>query len=130
MAIKRLEIKTILKNYDNNVLSTFYLFEPDEKYIIPVEVPHVKADLIKKFLRLAGMEVNSLIVYHQCRGRLFCFLTFSKDDILHKIECPIHEALNLCRAVQVPIYATEEIIKQCGIKITRKLIENSLEIGS
>ena len=113
--------------------STLYLFCKPLKTLLPIEIEiNTKSaapsiyNSIKRIIRGCGMDVSNIKIYHYHSNNFYAYLTLKKEGKDFEFNIAIKDGLEISKEMSVPIFVKDEILENCGIKITRDLLIKSL----
>jgi bifunctional DNase/RNase len=124
--------------YDN--APTHYFYHRQSKTLIPVKVenqgvshlfePHPSqpqaAETIKKLVYALGIKVESVKIYLFQDNNFYTYVTVRGKDEEIDINVSFIDAIKLASLVDSPILFEKSVIKECGFKVTKKMIEKAL----
>lgn len=140
-------IKAIIANqgnmYSNN---TIYLFNDLEAILLPISIgPRAAEDLIlaqqklleirphihntaTRLVKATGGEITSIII-NRFEGEIFySLIRIEKDGKIYDVDSKPSDAMAIAIRNSLPIYVVKNVLRGAGIKITKDLIEKSLDI--
>ncbi len=140
---KKLHIIALVPNSDKY---TVYLFEKEEKYVIPVDF---SASQAKQLLRPSAQEQNqpsiyntarrlicglggnliSVLIYKYDAGVFYTYLNVATQNKKLDFNANIADALNIAKRFSAPIYIKNEVLDGCGFKVTRQILRDALAEG-
>lgn len=138
--LKSLDLLTII-NKGPNV--TVYLFSKQEKILLPLEIPLEETtqipknyrfpniyDAYKNTLLKTGAQIISVQIHCQLAGLYHCYLNVFSNDNLYQINTGVFDCICIAKIFDVPIFVEAEHLSKMGIKVTKKLITESLDLES
>lgn len=124
------EIKLLDVVYNSNLM-TFYFIHKGSKVLLPVEADlesstlHIY-DALRSILKLLKIELGCIKI---ClfRGNVFySHLRIGVNRKIHEVNINMLDALNIAKHLSLPIYIEEEILQECGIKVSREIINDCI----
>jgi len=127
---------------------TLYLFDKNEKVVMPVEiknreavfyltgkthlrhpVPHLY-NTIKRLLSCFNVRLVSVTVYNFQDGILYTYLNLIFDQKHLEINISFHDAFVLAMMYKSPLYIKNNILEEKGIKVSKQKLRDALREGS
>jgi bifunctional DNase/RNase len=129
---------------------TFYLFDREQKVLLPLEsplenstgvawenqhqsrLPETRGNAIsthrtlEMILKAVGARILQTKIYLHQEGVYYTYLMVEQAGRLYEVNIPCTDAVEIARRNKLPIYVTEEILKECGIAITKELLQEAL----
>ena len=121
---------------------TVYLFEQEEKIVLPVEIasesaskllkPHTKASQpsIYNTMRrvIVGLKatLSSATIYQHNAGTFYTYLNLAQGKRNLELNCRFSDALNLVKRFEVPLYIDQEVLFSQGIRVSKKILRDAL----
>ena len=116
---------------------TSYFFHKASSRVLPVEtsVPRLNTskatpsvyNTIKRMLVATGAMVSSIKLYLYRDGIFYTYITLRMQSNEYDINSCFIDALYISRLFNAPIYARDQVIRCCGIKVTKEQIEQALK---
>ena len=124
--------------YDN--IPTHYFYHRKSKTLIPVKVenqgtsylfePHPSqpqaAETIKKLIYALDIKVECIKIYLFRDNYFYTYITVKGQHEEIDINVSFADAIKLASLSDLPIFFEKSVIKECGFKVTKKMIEKSL----
>jgi bifunctional DNase/RNase len=124
--------------YDNT--PTHYFYHKQSKTLIPVKIenqrashlfePHPSqpqaAETLKKLVYALGVKVESVKVYLFQDNNFYTYVTVKGKNEEIDINTSFIDAIELAFLVNSPILFEKSVIKECGFKVSKKMIEKAL----
>lgn len=124
--------------YDN--IPTHYFYHKQSKTLIPVKVEHQgtsylfephpsqpqAAETIKKLIYALGIKAECIKIYLFQDNYFYTYITVKGKDEEIDINVSFVDAIKLASLSDLPIYFEKSVIKECGFKVTKKMIEKAL----
>ena len=121
-------------------IPTYYFFHKKSKTLIPVCLAKTGADRLydkhpsqpdstetfKKLVLSLGIKVLCVKVYLYQEGNFYTYLCVKNSEEEIDINTSFIDALSLGKTLGSPIFFAEEVIKSCGFKVTKRMIEKAL----
>lgn len=143
---KEFILKVIIPRDEKSDEYTVYLFNTEEKILLPLSTgrwasesillakqgklqvrPHVHDTFRRAVLSLGG-EVVGVTIYKVIGDTFYAYLRISRGDEIFDIDAKPTDAISMALRCGVPIYVNDYVCDVAGIKVTRELLERSLEI--
>lgn len=119
---------------------TYYFFHKKSKTLIPVNVDSVNslrlcdkhpsqpdtAETYKKLILAMGVKVQSIKVYLYQNNNYYTYVSVKGTGEEIDINASFIDAISLAKILGSPILFAKDIIKNCGFRITKKMIEKAL----
>lgn len=113
---------------------TYYLFCKPTKVLLPIEITNDKAstgdpsvyNTVKRLICGLGAKIKFIKIYRFDQEVYYTYLTLERDRQTFDINVSFKDAIEIAKESRSPIYIKEEIINQCGIEITKEIIEKAL----
>jgi len=122
----------LLTKIADRIQTTYYLFDKEKKTLLPIVSPDKKDpsahNTILKILKAFNSEILSIRISHIRKETYHVYVNVEFNGKLIEINADVSDALTLAQLKKVPIFLDESLLKKCGIKITRKLLEETLFI--
>jgi bifunctional DNase/RNase len=123
-----------LTTINNTGFFTSYFFDKESKSVLPMETfkqassptQPKTSNTIRRILVASGINVQAIKIYLYKDDTFYTYITIKKDDRCYDINAGFLDAVKIGQEFNAPIYTTEKVIKDCGIKVTKELIEKSL----
>lgn len=115
----------------NSNLVTFYFIHKNSKILLPVEININTLDTpvyetLKKTFSMLGITFDCINIYLFKESNFYSHLKINAGDRVHEININTLDALNLARYLSIPVYIEEGVLEECGIKMTKEMIEKVL----
>jgi bifunctional DNase/RNase len=125
----------------NERTPTHYFYHKQTKTLIPVKVEEAKSlklfeegnpgqpssvETLKKVIYATGAEVKSIKVYLFQDSVYYTYVSIKSSEKEFDINTNFSEAISLAGLVKSPILFEKNIIKECGFRVTKKMIEKAL----
>lgn len=124
----------------NSNIPTFYFYHKQSKTLIPVKVDERSAarlseihpsqpnaaETLKKMVYALGVKVESIKIYLFQDNYFYTYVTIKGTGEEIDINASLTDAINLASLVDSPILFEKNVIKECGFKVTKKMIEKAL----
>jgi uncharacterized protein len=144
---KIFKVKIIIPSTLNEGYYTLYLFNKQNKILLPIETnrwacesiviagggkrlarPHVHNTAVRLVHCLGGL-FNSVRIYKYRDGIFYAYIRISdgKGNCMD-IDSKVTDAISIALLLKIPIMVEDLVCKSAGIEITRDLIEKSLQI--
>jgi len=118
---------------------TYYLFNKTKKILIPIEISKEESvravptiyNSMKRLISALGYSLLCLKIYKLDQNIFYTYLSICKNDNLSNVmdlNIGLKDGVEISKETNIPIYINEEIIKQVGIVVTRKLVEKALSV--
>jgi len=115
-------------------ISTYYLFCKPSKVLLPIEIDNEKAydptpsvyNTIKRIVIGMGARIKLVKIYRFSQSVYYAYLTLTTNGKDFDVNISLEDAMEISKEARSPIYVKEEIINQCGIEITKEIIEKAL----
>jgi len=140
-------IKAIIAN-QGNIYSdhTIYLFNDENSYLLPMSIgpraaesiilaqqrfPEPRPHIHNTAMRIAkalGADITAIIINRFEDEIFYAHIRLEKEGKVYDIDSKPSDAISIALRSKSPIYIEEEVLKDAGIKITKDLIEKSLDI--
>jgi bifunctional DNase/RNase len=123
---------------------TIYLFNKEEKIVLPVEIKNLEALMfltgrthldesvphlyifIKNLLKYFEAKLVSITVFN-CSNGLFCsHLNLLVDEKHLELPLGFTDAFVLSKLFDTPIYAHHKLLDERGIKVSREILKDAL----
>lgn len=123
-------VKLITK-IDYGGFATYYLYYKNTKTLLPVEIngtvqiPSIY-NTLKRLVFALGGKVKHIKIYKASQNTLYTYLTLEKEGQFLDVNIGFPDAIEIARELDFPIFAKEEIIRKCGIEITREIVKRAL----
>jgi len=125
----------------NERTPTYYFYHKQSRRLIPIKSEEQKllklfednhpscpspAETLKKVIFAIGAEVLSIKVYLFQDSIYYTYVTIKNSSGEVDINTSFTEAMSLAELIKPPILFEKNIIKECGFKVTKKMIEKAL----
>ena len=122
-------------------ISTFYFYHKTSRTLIPVKMDENQTSLrlrevhsnlptpistLKKIVYAVGADIQSIKVYLFQDSVFYTYITVKSGSGDIEVNAGFLESMILAEELKTKILFEKNIIKECGIKITKKMIEKSL----
>jgi bifunctional DNase/RNase len=118
---------------------TYYLFNKSKKILIPIEIDK---EINKKYTPTIYNSMKRLIyaldysclclkIYKYDQNIFYTYLSLYKNNEMGNVmdlNISFADGIEITKETNIPIYINEEIIRQVGIVVTRKLVEKALSV--
>lgn len=127
------------------VRHTLYLFNKEEKIVLPIEVKNMEALMfltgrahannnfphfyvfVKNLLKFFGAKLISVTVF-SCDGGLYCAnLNLVLGDRHLKLPLGFIDAFVLSRLFDAPLYIEADVLAGCGIRVSKEILRDALK---
>lgn len=119
--------------------STYYLFNKSKNTLIPIEISKESNEdatpslynSMKRLVYALGYSFLCLKIYKFDQNIFYTYLSIYKNgnsESVMDINIGFSDGIEISKETSIPIYINEEIIKQVGFVVTRKLVEKALSI--
>jgi bifunctional DNase/RNase len=129
-----------LTNVTSENIPTYYFFHKKSKTLLPIKVELLSTsmvkdahpsqpntlDTVKKIIFAIGIKIENIKIYLYQDGYFYSHLSVISSSGEMEINCSISDALFLALSSNSPILVEKNILRDCGIKVTQKLIKESL----
>ena len=128
--LKKIEILTSI-NY--SFYTTVYLYDRDEKIILPADIPGVLKStpkmhkLLNRILSVMATDINNIQIFSHDDETFYSHVILEKKKKLYSVEADFAECLEIAVAENIPIMIDSATLKKQGIKITPELLKEALE---
>lgn len=145
----QLEFKllAIVPYVENVSMYTVYLFNQENKILLPFQTskwssesillakqrvqlprPHIHNTLIRLIYALDA-KPKEVLVYKYLDNAFYAYLKLqTKDNLTLEIDIKISDAVALALRSAIPIYVKDDVCTKAGIKVTKDLLDRSLEL--
>jgi bifunctional DNase/RNase len=113
----------------SSVEGTLYLIEKSEKTVLPIPQAITKPqtpDTIRRILAAFGINIMNAKIYLQRDDVFYTYLTLSNCEKICEINLSFLDAINFTQDTNAPILIESEILDECGIKVTKQMLEEAL----
>ena len=118
-----------LTKIENNMFSTYYFYEPLDQTILSIDTIPINPEIITNIERVI-IALNSNIFgikISLCEGdKYYTYLSIAKQKEIVDVLVEPSIACELTKTGDILICIEEHILKNEGIKVTKKLIEEAL----
>ncbi len=126
---------------------TIYLFDKNEKIVMPVEISNQEAifyltgkthlrhpiphlyNTIKRLFSCFKIRLVSVTVYNFQEGILYTYLNLVFNQKHLEINVSFHDAFVLAMIYKSPLYIKNDILVEKGIKVTKETLRDALREG-
>ena len=138
------ELKAILPNQEIGMAHTAYLFNPENKILLPIVTnqwaceslvlasshqkqarPHIH-DTFKRMMMFLGGDLENVFVYKYLSEIFYAYLRVRKGEIVFEIDVKLTDALCLALQFNKPILVSDEVYDVAGIVVTKELLQRSI----
>jgi bifunctional DNase/RNase len=137
----KINLLAVIPNIDRY---TAYFFQKEELIILPIEINENFADsllraghktesirpsvydTIKRIVSSLEGKIDSVAIYLFKNDIYYSYISLERKRERIEIDCGLRDALCLALYTNTDIYIEKKILKECGIKITKSLLERSL----
>ena len=115
--------------------STYYLFCKNTKILLPIEIENIDSgtqvvpsiyNSIKRILIGSGIFVKGIKIYRQSQNNFYTYITIKNKENIIDVNIGFTDGIKLAKEMSVPIYVSEKILDEFGLKITSDLISKAL----
>jgi bifunctional DNase/RNase len=121
-------------------IPTYYFYHKQSRRLITVKIEGCNAmrlyeqhpsqppaaETIKKLVFALGVKIESIKVYLFQNNNYYTYVTVKTSGDSVDINASFIDAIELAGLADSPILFEKEIIKECGFKVTRRMIEKAL----
>lgn len=123
---------------------TLYLFDKEEKVVLPVEVKNMEALMfltgkahldenvphlymfVKGLIEFFGAKLVSVMVFGSNNGVLGAYLNLVVNDEHIKLPLGFIDAFAISRLFDSPLYAHHKVLDDYGIKVSKEILRDAL----
>lgn len=120
-----------LTTIDTSISTISYFYSESHNTILPVELKQPDCisheSTLKQILDFFKCELIAVKIYLYQDERFYTYLTIKSQNKTYDINSNPKEAIKLCNKYNVPILVENRILKECGIFVTKAMIEQALE---
>jgi bifunctional DNase/RNase len=123
-----------------NNIPTHYFYHKESKTLIPVKIenqtvshllePHPSqpqtAETLKKLVFALGVRVQCIKIYLFQDNNFYTYISVKGKEQEVDINMSFSDAIKLALLINSPILFEKTVIKECGFRVTKKMIEKSL----
>ena len=118
-----------LTKIENDIFSTYYFYEPLNQTIFPLDTPPTNigmSESIERIIKALNSNLFGIKISFYESGKYHTCLSITKQEEM--VDVPVEPSLacELAKKQDILIYVEEHILKNEGIKVTKKLIEEAL----
>ena len=134
-SLKMLQKIKYLTTINNDKFLTSYFFHKASSTVLPVEIknnnysagvtPNIY-NTIQRIFSLLNINVAGIKLYLYRDGLYYTYITLHVNENEYDINSNFSDALKIGKLFDAPIYASDQILNYCGIKITKEMIEKNL----
>jgi bifunctional DNase/RNase len=84
------------------------------------------AETIKKLIYALGVKAECIKIYLFQNNYFYTYMTVKVKDEEIDINVSFVDAIKLASSANLPILFEKSVIKECGFKVTKKMIEKAL----
>ncbi len=140
-------LKVIIPDESDTNQFTVYLFDPEKHYLISITTdrwacesillakqnlklirPHIH-DTLYRLLRCFDSEVQCIYIYKVLDDVFYAYLRLVKNGHVLDLDIKVTDAISMSFRFNVPIFIADDVVNRVGIKITKELLEKSLEFN-
>jgi len=116
---------------------TYYLFCLSSKTLLPVEIEKETSETsaipsiynsLGRILKALKCSIVRISIYHINDGILYTYLTIQREKFMLDLNIGFKDGMEIAKELSIPIYVKEKIIQECGIEVTKELINRALKI--
>jgi bifunctional DNase/RNase len=145
---KRVQFIALVPNYYSGAKHyTLYLFEKEEKVVLPVKVRNQEAifyltgktpasevlahiyDTVGTLFSCCRAKLVSITLYNYQDGIFYTYLNVVLGQKHLEINARFSDAFVLAKKLKAPIYINHGVLEKRGIKVTKKVIRDALREG-
>ena len=133
------EVKYLI-HIDQKAYTTYYLFQKTDKILLPIQIPTHQyyrlcdfqpnqpdtLDTLKTAIFSLDGQVVNIKIYLYLDRCYYSYISIEKNGQTMEINSGLYDAINLAVSLKAPILIEKNILKECGYKITKKMIEQVL----
>jgi len=119
-----------LAKVENGVFYTHYLYEPLEKIVLPIETLPIQhnenpniLDTLKRIVNSLESNLVGIKIFLYSEEKYYTYLSISAQGQILDIYIDIGNALEIAKTSNILISIENAILKENGIKVTKKLLE-------
>ena len=139
--LKNIYLLTIIPNPDRY---TVYFLRKKELIILPVTIPYKGVDIIlstnemckdhdpdlfnttKRIIGSLGARITGIKIYMYKENTFYTYICIENRGKEYDINSDFADALILAIRCNTTILVEEKVLNECGIKVTKELLERSL----
>lgn len=143
MALKKLEIKTIISNNDALNSFTMYLFENENKILVPIALTETSAhalieaqnnketprpnvhNTMQRLITSLNVSLVGALIYKELEGIYYTYLRIEQGNQTIDIDSKATDAICVAVRMQKPILIHEDMLNKVVIKVTKELLETA-----
>jgi len=121
-------------------IPTYYFYHKQSRTLIPVKVENPNAlrlyeqhpsqppaaETFKKLTFALGVKIESVKVYLFQNNNYYTYVTVRAAEDVVDINTSFIDAISLAELVKSPIFFEKGIIRECGFRVTKRMIEKAL----
>ncbi|MFC1700453.1 hypothetical protein ACFLZ4_02315 [Patescibacteria group bacterium] len=118
-----------LTKIENGIFSTHYFYEPVNQTIFPLDTLPTNSNVpedIKRIIETLESNLFGIKISHFEGSKYYTYLSIAKQKEMVDVLIEPSIACELAKGKEILIYVEEHILKNDGIKVTKKLIEKAL----
>jgi bifunctional DNase/RNase len=125
-------LKIIYESINENSITT-YLYDPQDKILLPIETTVERNNnweyFVRTLMKISKLKIKQIEIYLFQDNTYYSYVTISSSKgIDYKINLTISNSIGLVLALNVPLLIKTNILYEQGIKISQDIILNSLKV--